>query len=444
MFFDSQKLKTDLMTIIAKSVDGGLSIGADEVEVAVARDQGLEVSVRRGSLENLELSNDFSLSVSLLFGKRKGSVSSTNFDDRSIKTLLAKAKDLSLLLQEDPHYGLAPGELSPQKIIEMDLDHPWITEPGDAVEMALTIERAGLSLDDRLLKSDSAGVSTIKSLVGYGNSNGFSAVVPSSRHSISSVFVAEQKDGMQRDQWYSVARDPDELSDADEVGREAARRSLAKLNPKRPDSGVFPVLFAPNCASSLISHFVSAVSGSSQFRKASFLLNRIDQRIFPEWLTIREIPLEPRSLGGAFFDSDGVQTRNNKFVIDGVLTSYVLSNYSAKRLGLATTGNAGGVRNLTLAGPSFSQKDLLKQIGRGVLVSSLMGQGVNIVNGDYSRGASGFWIENGEISHAIDNFTIAGNLSDMFLGIQALGDDSDKRFNVRTPSILMDSMAVAS
>ncbi|MAI56619.1 MAG: metalloprotease PmbA [Gammaproteobacteria bacterium] len=444
MFFDHQKLKTDLTAVIAKSVDGGLSIGADEVEVMVARDQGLEVSVRRGRIENLELSNDFSLSISVLFGKRKGSVSSTNFDDSSIKSLLAKAKDLTLLLEEDPHYGLAPGGLNPKKLVELDLYHPWITEPTDAVAIALAIERAGLSLNEKLLRPDSAEVSTTNSLVGYGNSNGFSAVIPRSRHSMSSVFVAEEKNGMQRDYWYSMARDPEELRQADEVGKEAARRSLAKLNPERPISGVFPVLFAPDCASSLISHFISAVNGSSQFKKASFLLDRIGQKIFPEWLTITENPLEPRSLGGAFFDSDGVQTRNNKFVTDGVLTSYVLSNYSAKRLGLETTGNAGGVRNLTLAGPSSGQKDLLKKIGRGVLVSSLMGQGVNIVNGDYSRGASGFWVENGKISHPIDNFTIAGNLSDMFFGIQALGDDADKRFNVRTPSILVDSMAVAS
>ena len=444
MFFDLQKLKTDLTAVIAKSVDGGLSIGADEVEVMVARDQGLEVSVRRGRIENLELSNDFSLSISVLFGKRKGSVSSTNFDDSSIKSLLAKAKDLTLLLEEDPHYGLAPGGLNPKKLVELDLYHPWITEPTDAVAIALAIERAGLSLNEKLLRPDSAEVSTTNSLVGYGNSNGFSAVIPRSRHSMSSVFVAEEKNGMQRDYWYSMARDPEELRQADEVGKEAARRSLAKLNPERPISGVFPVLFAPDCASSLISHFISAVNGSSQFKKASFLLDRIGQKIFPEWLTITENPLEPRSLGGAFFDSDGVQTRNNKFVTDGVLTSYVLSNYSAKRLGLETTGNAGGVRNLTLAGPSSGQKDLLEKIGRGVLVSGLMGQGVNIVNGDYSRGASGFWVENGKISHAIDNFTIAGNLSDMFFGIQALGDDADKRFNVRTPSILVDSMAVAS
>jgi PmbA protein len=327
--------------------------------------------------------------------------------------------------------------------VDLGLYNPWSIEPEQATAMAVASEEAGLALDSKLTNSDGAQVSTQQALRVYGNSHGFLGAYPSTRHSLSCVLIGEDNNGMQRDYWYSMSRHWQALQDPVEVGVEAAKRTLARLSPQKAPTGKYPVILAPNLAAGLIGHLNGAISGGAQYRQASFLLDAIGQRVLPEWLTIREEPLMRGRLASAYFDGDGVATRDNVFVDKGYLSSYILSSYSARKLGLETTGNAGGVHNLHLDGPMKPKEELMAGIDQGLLITELMGQGVNGVTGDYSRGASGFWIENGEIAYPVAEFTLAGNLKDMLLNIVALGDDIDERSSIRAPSLLLDAMTVA-
>ena len=417
--------------------------GADQAEVSVSAEEGLGVSVRKGELETLEFNQDRGFGITVQFGQRRGTASTTDSSVGAIKETVTAAKNIARFTEDDPFCGLADVDLMPQQPVELDMYHPWLLDPEAAQQVAAECESAGLDVDARIVNSDGAQIGTQQGIRVYGNSHGFVGSYASTRHSLSCVLIGEDANGMQRDYWYTVARSADELESAVHVGQKAGARTVARLAPKKAPTGTFPIMLAPQLASGLIGHLLGAISGGAQYRKASFLLDSVGQQVLPTWLSLQESPLLSRSLGGAYFDADGVATRPNRFVDAGVLNSYVLSAYSARKLDLATTANAGGVHNLALLGPSVSREELLKELGTGLYICELMGQGVNGVTGDYSRGAAGFWVEDGEIGHPVDEFTIAGNLRDMLKNIVRMGDDVDMRGNVRAPSLLLAPMTVA-
>ncbi|WP_049475572.1 metallopeptidase TldD-related protein, partial [Stenotrophomonas maltophilia] len=321
--------------------------------------------------------------------------------------------------------------------------HPWALQADEAVDLALACEAAGREADAQIRNSDGASVSSMQSLSVYANSHGFIGGERGTHHSVGCALIAGQGDGMQRDGWYTSALAREDLEDVGLVGRRAAERTVARLQPRSLATGSMPVLFAPEVARSLVGHLLSAVSGGALYRQASFLLDSVGQRLFPEWMQIEELPHLRRGLRSAAFDGDGVATRASALVRDGVLQRYVLGSYSARKLGLHTTANAGGVHNLQLAANAGPLHDIARQMGDGLLVTELMGQGVNGVTGDYSRGAGGFRVENGEIQYPVDGITIAGNLREMFSSIEAVGSDVDPRSHIRTGSILLGRMTIA-
>jgi PmbA protein len=435
--------QTELTDLVQDILTEAKQQGAEQSEVSVSMDQGLGVRVRKGELENLEFNQDLGFGITLYFGKRKGSASTTDSSPDAIRDTVKAAKNIAQHTQEDEYSGLADKALMPKKSIDLDLYHPWEIEPEKATQLAIECEAAGLRVDDRLVNSDGAEVSTQQGLRIYGNSHGFIGSYSGTRHSLSCVLIGEDNNGMQRDYWYTLARKSNALDYAVAVGEEAGRRTVARLSPRKAPTGTFPILLASNLASGLFGHLLGAIGGGAQYRKASFLLDSIGTQVLPKWMSLREDPHILGSLGSAYFDGDGVATKVNNFVQDGVVDCYVLSTYSARKLSMQTTGNAGGVHNLDILGPAKAHTDLLKQMHTGLLVTELMGQGVNAVTGDYSRGASGFWVENGEILYPVDEFTVAGNLKDMLINIVAIGDDVDLRGNIRAPSILLDSMTIA-
>ncbi len=433
----------ELTALVEKILSEAKSQGSDQAEVSVSMEQGLGVSVRKGELENLEFNQDRGFGITLYFGKRKGSASTTDSSEAAIRDTVAAAKGIAKHTEEDPFSGLADANLMPTTPVALDLYHPWDIEPEHVTAMAIECEAAGLAVDSKLTNSDGAQISSQQALRVYGNSNGFLGAFPSTRHSMSCVLIGEDNEGMQRDYWYTLSRRWQELETAVEVGRKAGERTVERLSPRKATTGKYPVILAPNLAAGLIGHFNSAISGGAQYRQASFLLDAIDQQVLPNWLTLQEDPTMRGGLASAYFDGDGVATRDNVFVENGRLASYILSTYSARKLGLETSGNAGGVHNLHLNAPMVAHADLMAQMGTGLLITELMGQGVNGVTGDYSRGASGFWVENGEIAYPVAEFTLAGNLKDMLLNIVGLADDIDTRSSIRAPSMLLESMTVA-
>ena len=329
------------------------------------------------------------------------------------------------------------------RLPDLDLSHPWALEAPAAVELARRCEAAGLGFDARIRNSEGASVSTHRKLRVFGNSHGFVGGYPSTSHSVSCVVVGQDGGDMQRDYWYSAARDWRGLEDVESVGRKAAEKAVQRLGAGKLSTRKAPVLFAPELARGLIGHFTGAIGGAAQYRRSSFLLDAKGEQVFPDWISLVERPHLPGALGSAPFDSEGVATRDRELVVDGVLDGYLLDSYSARKLGLVTTGNAGGVHNLVVQGRMLDPKSLLRQLGTGLLVTEMMGQGVNAVTGDYSRGASGFWVENGEIARPVHEITVAGNLRDMFLGIAALGDDVDRRGAIHCGSLLIAEMTIA-
>ena len=439
-FIDQQ---SELQQLVHDILKEARQQGADQAEVSVSAEEGLGVSVRKGELENLEFNQDRGFGITLQFGQRRGTASTTDSSATAIKETVTAAKNIARFTEDDPYCGLADPQLMPEQPVDLDLHHPWALSPDAAQQLAMECEAAGLNVDARIVNSDGAQISSQQGIRVYGNSHGFVGSYASTRHSLSCVLIAEDDKGMQRDYWYTVARNAAELEDANTVGVLAGERTVARLAPRKAPTGSFPILLAPQLASGLIGHLLGAISGGAQYRKASFLLDSIGQQVLPEWLSLQESPLLTRSLGAAYFDGDGVATRNNCFVENGVLKSYVLSEYSARKLGLETTANADGVHNLSLLGPAVARAELLKEMGTGLFICELMGQGVNGVTGDYSRGAAGYWIENGEIAYPVDEFTIAGNLRDMLKNIVGMADDVDLRGNIRAPSLLLQPMTVA-
>ncbi len=421
--------------------------GASQAEVSCSEEHGLSVDVRMGEVETVEATRDRGIAVTVYFGKRKGSASTADLRPESLEATVEQACAIARHTEDDPAAGLADAALMARagadgRFDDFDGWHPWALDAAHAGDIALACEQAGRD-DPRIRNSDGASVGSSASLVVYANSHGFTGRERGTRHSIGCALIAGEGDGMQRDGWYTTAVAASDLEAAAAVGRHAAERTIARLQPRPLPTATMPVLFAADVARSLIGHLLGAVSGGALYRRASFLLDSAGTRLFPDWFAIEERPFLPRGLRSAAFDAEGVATRESPLVRDGVLQRYVLGSYSARRLGLETTANAGGVHNLEVAANAGTLEAMLRGMGRGFLVTDLMGQGVNAVTGDYSRGAAGFLVEGGEIVAPVDGVTIAGNLRAMFAAIEAVGSEVDPRSHIRTGPILVGAMTVA-
>jgi PmbA protein len=417
--------------------------GASACEVAVSMEQGLSTTVRQGEVETVEFNRDQGFGITLYVGQRKGSASTSASGEAAIRETVAAALAIAKHASEDDCAGLADPALMARELPELDLYHPWAIAPEQAVELALACEAAAFATDKRISNADGTSLSTHQGCRVYGNSHGFVGGYASTRHSLSCVMIAEGDGQMQRDYWYDVNRQGELLADPAKIGRLAAERSVARLGARPVPTCEVPVLFAPELATGLFGHFLAAVSGGNLYRHSSFLEGALGQRLFPEWLSLDERPHIPRAMGSATFDGDGLATYAKPFVAAGELVSYILGTYSGRKLGMPSTANSGGVHNLFVSHGDEDQQALLKRMGRGLLVTELMGQGLNLVTGDYSRGAAGFWVENGEIQFPVQEVTIAGNLRDMFSQIVAVGCDLELRGNIRTGSVLIERMTVA-
>lgn len=418
-------------------------LGASQAEVSLNLDAGLNVNVRMGEVETVEHTRDRGVAVSVYFGRRKGSASTADVRAESIATTIEQACAIARHTEEDPCAGLADAERMATFFPDLDQWHPWTLDATRAIELGIAAEAAGRALDPRLHNSDGASVSTGSSVAVYANTHGFFGRESGTRHSISCSLLGEDDSGMQRDYWYTTGVAAEDLESAEAVGRRAGERTLARLSPRKLATQECAVLFVPDVARSLVGHLVNAVSGGALYRRASFLLDAVGQSLFPDWFNILEQPHIKRGAGSSAFDAEGVATIDRDLIRDGVLARYILGSYSARKLGLASTGNAGGIHNLVVAANGGDFADMLKQLGTGFLVTELMGQGVNTVTGDYSRGAAGFWVEHGAVAYPVDEVTIAGNLREMFRRIVAVGSDVDTRGSIRTGSILVEKMMVA-
>jgi PmbA protein len=419
--------------------------GASECEADANVSQGLGVTVRLGEVETIEYQRDRGLGVTVYFGKRKGSASTADLSREAVRQTVEKACAIARYTAEDPYAGLIEPEALARDIPDLDLDHPWALTPEQAIDIARRCEEAGRQVDPRITNSEGGSLNSSRHTGVYGNSLGFLAGASSTSHSVSCSLIAQQGDEMQRDYWYTTARDPADLEAPDLIGRTAGQRAVARLGSRKLSTRKAPVAFSPDMARGLIKHFAAAIRGAAQYRKASFLLDAAGKQVFPEFLQIYERPHILKGLASNPFDDEGAATTDRDLIRDGVLDGYVLGSYSARRLGLKTTGNAGGVHNLIVATPgkALDMKSFLTRMHNGLLVTELMGQGVNGVTGDYSRGASGFWVENGVITYPVQEITIAGNLKQMFLDIVGVGSDVDVRGTIRTGSVLIGEMTIA-
>ncbi len=435
----------ELKTIVADSLSKARILGATQAEADVSLQKGLTTTVRLGEVETVEYQRDRGMGITVYFGQRKGSASTADLSAKAVAETVEKACDIARYTAEDDCAGLADPEELARDIPDLDLDHPWALAPEEAVERARACEAAGRDVDSRITNSEGASVGSHRGVRVYGNSHGFLAGYPSTSHSVSCVLLAQAGDDMQRDYWYSSARDARDLESVESIGRKAGERAVQRLGARKLATQKARVLYAPEVARGLIGHFLSAVRGSSQYRKSSFLLGAAGKQVFPSFIELRERPHIRKALGSSPFDGEGVATRDRELVADGVLQGYVLGSYSARKLGLKTTGNAGGTHNLLVESKTggVDIAALMKQLGTGLLVTELMGQGVNGVTGDYSRGASGFWIENGVPTYPVHEITIAGNLKTMYDNIAAIGSDVDTRGGVRVGSILISEMTIA-
>lgn len=434
-----------LEALVRRILEEAASLGASAAEVGANQDTGLSVTVRKGEIETVEFNRDQGFGITVYFGHRKGSASTSDGSGRAISDTVRAACNIARYTEEDPFSGLAdPGLMADcAKAPDLDLYHPWDIAVEQAEALALECEARALGFDDRIDNSDGSSAATYRGCRVYGNSHGFVGGYCSTRHSLDCAVIASEGGDMQRDDWYTVARDAGKLESAVAVGSKAGERTVARLGAHPISTRQAPVIFVAEVASSILGHFMAAVSGGALYRKASFLLDTLGRQIFPAHVTIDERPLLPGAMASAWFDSDGVATRSKAFVRDGALESYSLGAYSARQLGMETTGNAGGVHNLFISTGEKSRAELLRAMDTGLLITEVMGFGVNVVTGDYSRGAGGFWVEKGEIRYPVQGVTIAGNLADMFKGIVEVGADVDTRGNVQTGSILIEEMTVA-
>ncbi len=418
--------------------------GASAAETSITEDEGLSVGVRQQALETVEFNRDVGFAITVYDGARKGSASTSEASGEAIRATVGAAMDIARHTQEDPCNGLADADRLATAWPPLDLHHPWDVDADALQELALGMEAAALGFDARIVNSEGVRTSSQNSCQVYANSLGFVGAVSATRHGASCSVIAEDSAGMERDYWYTVARDPAELDDHAEVGEEAARRAVQRLGKRPIKTGNWPVLFNPRMAAGLVSHLFGAISGGAQYRRASYLLDALGRAVAAPFITLAEQPHLQKALGSAGFDGEGVATSAKAFVERGRLESYVLGSYSARRLGLATTGNAGGVFNLVVECDKSPLEALMAEMGTGLVVTELMGQGVNLVTGDYSRGAAGIWVEGGEPAFPVSEITIASNLNDMLLGVVGVGDDVDRRGNVHAGSMLIREMTVAT
>jgi PmbA protein len=423
------------------------SAGASQAEVAATIDLGLNVNVRLGEVETVEHTRDRGFGLTVYFGQRKGSASTADLHPDSIQATLDQACAIARYTEADPAAGLADASRMASAFPELDLWHPWDIDTAQAIELGIAIEDAGRA-HAGISNSDGATVQAGQGLSVYANSHGFVGRERGTRHALSLALIAGDEDGMQRDHWYDSVRAAGDFISAKQLGDKAAERTLARLGARGLSTRQCPVLFAPEVARGLVGHLLAAVSGGSLYRRASFLLDHRGKTVMPAWLHIDERPHLLRGHGSANFDAEGVATRDSALVEGGVLARYLLGSYSARKLGMESTGNAGGVHNLVVTagaedGEASGFDGMLRRLGTGLLVTEVMGQGVSIVTGDYSRGASGFWVEGGRIVHPVEGVTVAANLRDMFAGIVAVGSDVDPRSHLLTGSILVGRMTVA-
>jgi PmbA protein len=417
--------------------------GATAAEASVGSSAGLEISVRLGEVETVEHTRDNGLGITVYFGNRKGSASTSDLSPGAIRDAVKAACTIAEHTQEDPCAHLADAALMATEIPDLDLYHPWLLGVEDAIEIAAACEDSARGFDPRIVNSEGASLSSHTGIQVYGNSHGFVAGYPTSRHGLSCAVIGQEGESLQRDHWWTSARAAADLDSARSVGERAAERTVARLGSRKIPTCQVPVLFRAEVATGLIRSLMSAIQGANIYRRTSFLIDHLGERIFPEFVRIHEEPHLLRGLSSAPFDGDGVATRAKALVADGILQTYILDTYSGCRLGMQTTGNAGGVRNLRIEMGALSRSELLREMGTGLMVTELMGQGVNAVTGDYSRGAAGFWVEGGEIQYPVEEITIAGNLKRMYAGLLAVGNDCDYSGSTRTGSWLIDNMTIA-
>jgi len=428
---------------VAEVLSLAKSSGADGAEVAMSKQQGLSVGTRLGEVETVEYTNDGALGITVYQQGRKGSASTADLSPEALKQTVLAAVNIAKYTSIDDCSGLADKELLANDPPDLELYHPKDITTEQGIEIAKRCEATALAEDDRLSNSDGANFSSYTGFRVYGNSHGQIVGYPSSRHSLSCVMIASENDDMQRDYAYSVNRNFDLLSTPEQVGKEAALETLSRLQPHKIATGKYPVMFRADIANSMFGHFIAAISGGNLYRKSSFLVDSIGKQIFPDFLTITEKPFIKGALASSPFDNEGVNPIERNIITEGVLASYLLTSYSARKLGLTTTGNAGGIHNWQISANGGDFTNMAKQLGTGLLVTELMGQGVNVVNGDYSRGAAGFWVENGEIMYPVSEVTIAGNLQDIFKSLVSVGNDIDYRGSIHTGSLLFESMQVS-
>jgi PmbA protein len=434
----------DRLRELAQSVlDHAKSHGATSAETEVSEGFGQTVTVRRGEVETIEYNRDKGIGVTVYVGQKRGHASSSDFSEQAVKDTVEAALSIARFTAPDDAAGLADPDLLAKDIRDLDLWHPWDLPVERAIELAKIAEDAGFAVDKRISNTEGATVSTQESQFVYANSHGFMGGYPNSRHSVWCSLIAGKNDEMQRDDWYETARDPLDLAPPDSVGRRAGERAVQRVGARKIATVQAPVLFESTIASSLMGHFVGAVSGGSLYRKSSFLLDSVGKQVFSKLVNITDIPDVPKGLASSPFDEEGVATQRREVVRAGVVQGYFLGSYSARKLGLRTTGNAGGNHNLMLEPTGEDFATLLKKMDKGLLVTELMGQGVNSVTGDYSRGAAGYWVENGKIAYPVQEITIAGNLKDMFTAIVAAGTDVSRRGSRQCGSILIERMTIA-
>lgn len=444
---DIKQQVAEQRTELEQAVSRALEIAAaksDAAEVAITKSTGLSVSTRMGDVENVEFNSDGALGITVYRGQRKGSASTSDLSEAAIEQTVLAALDIAQYTSEDPFAGPAPKEYMVKEVPDLDLFHPDAPDPDYAAQVAIAAEKEALNYSDSIKQSDGASYDSHYGVKVYGNSHGLLASYASSRHSTSCCVIGVGQNGeMERDYSYTVARHRDDLWTPETVGRNAAEKTISRLDAQKLKTGKYPVMFAADVATGLIGHLVMAISGGNLYRKSSFLLDHLGKQVLPEWFNISERPHVLRGLASSPFDSEGVYTQDREIITDGVLATYLLTSYAARKMKMDPTGHAGGIHNWYVKSTGQNFEQMLKELGTGLLVTETMGQGVNVVTGDYSRGAAGFWVENGEIQYPVSEITIAGNLKDMFNQIVAVGSDVETRSQIQTGSILLDTMKVA-
>ena len=418
-------------------------LGASEAEVSIGANKGFSVTARHADVETIEYNKDKAIEITVFFGKRTGSASLSDIRKEAIHAAVEAACHIAKFTDEDPASGLAKKEELACHYPALSLAYPWPISVDKAIELVCQCEKEALSYDKRIMSAEDVRLATVDVLHVYANSHGFLGAYPYTRHEMSCVLIAKEGEEMQRDYHYTVSSDPSELESVTSVAHLAAEKAVHRLGAKRLHTTKIPVIFAAEEARGLLSHFVSAIQGGNLYRKSSFLLDHLEKKVFPSFVHLSEQPHLPKALGSAPFDADGVATRANVFVEAGLLKNYSLGIYSARKLGMKTTGNAGGVHNLAIQPGNKNLAQLLKTMDKGLLITELMGHGVNLVTGDYSRGASGYWVERGEIQYPVHEVTVAGKLQDMYAHFVEVGNDVDVRGNIHTGSILIQEMVVA-